>query len=75
MIPLNPMFMNGVQNPFSNFQNFQQQFNSFAQNFQQQNQGVNPQQLVQGMLNNGQMSQQQFNQCRMMANQITGMNF
>lgn len=75
MIPLNPMFVNRAQNPFSNFQIFQQQFNSFAQTFQQQNQGVNPQQLVQGMLNNGQMSQQQFNQCRMMANQITGMNF
>lgn len=70
MIPVNPM-----NSPLSQFQNFQQQFNNFAQTFQQQNQGVNPQFVVQNMLNNGQMSQQQFNACRVMANQITGMNF
>lgn len=70
MIPVNPM-----NNPLFQFQNFQQQFNNFAQTFQQQNQGINPQLVVQNMLNNGQMSQQQFNACRVMANQITGMNF
>lgn len=70
MIPVNP-----INNPLSQFQNFQQQFNNFAQTFQQQNQGINPQFVVQNMLNNGQMSQQQFNACRVMANQITGMNF
>lgn len=84
MIPFNPMFNNAVpygnqpqamNNPMANFMNFQQQFNNFAQNFQQQNQGVSPQQMVQNMLNNGQMSQQQFNTFRMMANQMTGMNF
>lgn len=56
-------------NPFENMPAFIQQF----QLFQQQMQGKgNPQQLVQNMLNTGQMSQDQFNQLRMMANQITG---
>ena len=34
----------------------------------------NPQQKVQELLNSGQMSQQQFEQLRQMANQITGKN-
>lgn len=59
-------------NMLGNFQNFQNQFNSFAQNFNANNPGMNPQQMVQNMLNSGQMSQAQFNQLRMMANQITG---
>jgi hypothetical protein len=59
-------------NPFENMPAFMQQF----QLFQQQMQGKgNPQQLVQNMLNSGQMTQDQFNQLRMMANQITGKNY
>lgn len=59
-------------NPFENMPVFMQQF----QLFQQQMQGNgNPQQLVQNMLNSGQMTQDQFNQLRMMANQITGKNY
>lgn len=55
---------------FGNMPNFQRQF----QNFQNQMIGVNPQQEVQKMLNNGQMSQQQFNQLRALVNQLTGRN-
>ncbi len=60
--------MNPLIQMFGNMQNFQQQF----ANFQKQMGNVNPQQKVQEMLNNGQMSQQQFNMLRMMANQLTG---
>ena len=60
--------MNPILSMFGNFQNFQNQFN----NFQKQMIGVNPQQMVQQLLNSGQMSQQQFNQIRDIANQITG---
>ena len=55
---------------FGNMQNFQRQF----QNFQNQMRGINPQQKVQEMLNNGQMSQQQFNQLRNIVNRLTGRN-
>ena len=60
--------MNDLMRIFGNMQNFQQQF----ANFQKQMGNVNPQQKVQEMLNNGQLSQQQFNMLRMMANQLTG---
>lgn len=51
-------------------QNFQNRFNQFQQQVNQQ--GINPQQQVQQLLNSGQMSQQQFNQLRMIANALTG---
>lgn len=51
-------------------QNFQQRFNQFQQQINQQ--GINPQQQVQQLLNSGQMSQQQFNQLRAIANALTG---
>lgn len=50
-----------------------QQAKSLEQQFRKS--GQNPQQVVQNLLNNGQMTQQQFNQLRNMANQITGMRF
>lgn len=50
---------------------FMQQFKAFAQNFQQS--GQNPQQIVQQLLNQGKMTQTQFNQLREQANRITGM--
>ncbi len=56
---------------FGGFQRFQQQFNMFAQNFNQQSQ-MTPQQKVQQLLDSGQMSQEQFNQFSQMANAITG---
>lgn len=54
-----------------NPQMFMQQFQTFMQQFKQGN--ANPQQMVQNLLNQGKMSQEQFNQLRNMANQITGM--
>lgn len=60
-----------LQNP----QNLMAQFNDFVKNFQQQYNGQNPQQMVQQMLNSGQMSQAQFNQYRDIANKILGVRF
>lgn len=72
--PNNPIF----NQMFGGFNNFQNNFGQFMQTF---GQGMNPnsmeqfaQQKVQEMLNTGQMSQQQFEQFRQMANQMTGMN-
>ena len=64
----NPLF-----NRFGGFANFMQQFNQFKQNALSN--GLIPQQQVQQLLNSGQMSQEQFNQLRDMANMITGKKF
>lgn len=61
----NPMF-----NMFGGFQQFQQNFNAFVQSISQQ--GMSPQQMVQGLLDSGKMSQDQFNQFSQMANMLTG---
>ncbi len=61
------MFQQLLNNPLQ----FKQQFEQFARNFQQS--GQNPQALVQQLLNQGKMTQDQFNQFRNIANQITGM--
>ena len=61
------MFQQILNNPLQ----FKQQFEQFARNFQQS--GQNPQALVQQLLNQGRMTQDQFNQFRNIANQITGM--
>lgn len=63
-----PYQQNPMMNNFGNMQNFMQQFNVFKQNFNQQ--GLNPQMIVQNMLNNGQMTQSQFNQLSVLADQI-----
>lgn len=68
---MNPQLMQLLQRP----QQLMQQVSSFAQQFQQQYNNVTPQQMVQNLLNEGKMSQAQFNQYRNMANQITGMKF
>ena len=60
--------MNNFMQRFGNMQNFMNQFNQFKQQFGNQN----PQQVVQQLLNSGQMSQEQFNQLSQMANQILG---
>lgn len=71
---MNPLFGNGnyggmpQNNPFGAFggmMNFMNQFNQFRQGIQ-----GNPQQMVQNMLQNGQMSQERFNQLSNMASQI-----
>ena len=67
----NPLFGNSGANnnsmfgPFGGMMNFMNQFNQFRQGIQ-----GNPQQMVQNMLQNGQMSQEQFNQLSGMAQQI-----
>ena len=61
---------NPIYDRFGGFMNFVNQFNQFKQNAQAN--GLNPQQQVQQLLNSGQMSQEQFNQLRDMANLITG---
>lgn len=62
--PMNKMNgMNGMN--MNNPVTFMQQFRNFQRNFQ-----GDPKQTVLNMLNNGQMSQQQFNQLQNMANQI-----
>jgi hypothetical protein len=69
----NPQAMlNGMMNFFGGPNGFQNKFNTFVNNFQQT--GVNPQQMVEQMLNDGRMTQEQFNQLRAMANQMTGRN-
>lgn len=65
--------MNNIFNMFGNFTNFQNQFNLFKQNYMMQN-NISPQEKVQQLLNSGQMTQQQFDQLRSIANQITGKN-
>ena len=54
--------------PFGNFQNILQQYNQFKSQFQ-----GDPKQKVQEMLNSGQLSQSQFNQLQMLANQFQKM--
>ena len=58
-----------MMNPMQMFQQFQQ----FRQNWLSQNPNKSPQQAVQELLNSGKMSQQQYEQFRNIANQITGM--
>lgn len=65
--------MNNWLNMFGNYNNFQNQFNLFKQNFMMQN-NVSPQEKVQQLLNSGQMTQEQFDQLRAIANKITGKN-
>lgn len=64
--------MNNIFSRFGGPLGFMNQFNQFRQNLQQN--GINPQQQVQQLLNSGQMTQEQFNQYRAIANQITGRN-
>ena len=66
--------MNPLQMLMQNPQQLFQQVNNFAGQLRQQNNGLTPQQIVQNMLNQGKMSQAQFNQFRDIANKITGMN-
>ena len=69
MLPPNFMQM------FGNMQNMQSRFQQFVQNFQQQNGGnMNPQQMVQQLLNSGRMTQDQFNQIQNVANMFFGKN-
>jgi predicted amidophosphoribosyltransferase len=72
---MNPLFSQQQFNqtpqnntPFGNMANMMNQFNQFRNTFR-----GNPQQIVMNMLSNGQMSQQQFNQLKNMADQFQKM--
>lgn len=66
--PMNPMMammgqMPGFNNAYANVMQLMQQTNQ------------TPEQLVRGMLRNGQITQDQFNRASMMANMLTGRKF
>lgn len=63
--PLFQQFANNQSNPMSQFM---QEFRQLQKSVQ------NPKQVVENLLQTGQMSQQQFNQLSQMANQIIGKN-
>lgn len=52
-----------------------QKFKDFTQNFQRNFGNTDPRQIVQNLLNSGQMTQSQFNQFSNLANQIIGKRF
>lgn len=60
-----------ISNIFGNIQNFQQQKQLMEQQLQQS--GQSPEQLVRGLISNGQMSQEQFMQYSQIANAISSM--
>lgn len=60
-----------ISNIFGNIQNFQQQKQILEQQLQQS--GQSPEQLVRGLISNGQMSQEQFMQYSQIANAISSM--
>lgn len=69
-----------MKDPFGSFQNMMKQFNGFRGNPMQmimqsklnipQNMQGNPQQIIQHMMNNGQLTQEQYNAAANMAQQI-----
>ena len=66
---MNPLFNRNTGNtPMNDFSNMMSQFNQFKNSF-----NGNPKQIVMNMLQNGQMSQQQFNQLKSMAQQFMNM--
>ena len=69
---LNNYFNRNMPQP-NNPMNMMQRFNQFCQQFQQQ--GKNPQEIVQQLLNSGQMTQAQFEQFRQTANNLLGTKF
>lgn len=62
---------NNIISALSNMQNFNANFEAFSRNFSMQN-NQSPKDIVMQLLNNGQMSQGDFDQYRMIANQLTG---
>lgn len=54
----NPLGM--LFNMFGGQQGLNNQIQNFGQKFQQENPGMHPQAMVQQMMNNGQMTQEQF---------------
>lgn len=67
------MFQNDIINQLGGLRNFQQRLTTFKQQLDQGGSG-NYQEMVQRLIDAGQMTQEQFNQFRAIANQITGRN-
>lgn len=72
---LNPAVFQQMMSNAQMMQQFQQQYQQFGQQFSAFPNQMSPQQIVQQKLANGEMTQEQFNQIRMMANAISGMNY
>lgn len=74
---MNPGQFQQIMSNAQQMQQFRQQFAQYGQQFQ----GMGPMQgmpgpaTIQNMMNSGTMSQQDFEQCRQMANQIMGTNY
>jgi len=64
------MMFNPLQ-MFGNMQNLISNFNQFRQQIEKQ--GINPQQQVMQLMQQGKMSQQQFEELRRVANMLSGM--
>lgn len=64
--------LNTIFNRFGGQQNFQNKLDSYSQQCQQQ--GINPEQQVQNLVNSGRMSQETFNRYAQIANMLTGRN-
>ena len=66
--PQNPLFgrLGGFNNFINQFNTFQQQFGKSAQ--------MSPQQIIQQKIQNGEITQEQFNMMAQMANQLMGRN-
>ena len=64
-------------NPFQLINNplMFQKLNDFAQNFQRNFGNADPKQIVQNLLNSGQMTQSQFNHFSNIANSLIGKRF
>lgn len=61
--------------PINNPQDLERQLQQMAEAVRQTYGNASPRDIVQRMLDSGQMSQQQFNQIRNQANQILGTNY
>lgn len=61
---------NRIMQMMSDMQSFNQNFSAFRDKFMQQ--GISPEQQVANLLNSGQMTQNQFNEFRQIANMLTG---
>ena len=72
---LNPAVFQQMMSNAQMMQQFQQQYQQFGRQFSALPNQMSPQQIVQQKLANGEMTQEQFNQIRMMANAISGMNY
>lgn len=72
---MDPRILQQMMGNAQQMQALQQQFAAFQQRFQGGPQANNYQGMVQGMMNNGVMSQNDFEKCRQMANMLTGKNY